>query len=94
MKKIALAVLLAGTSSMAFAAPTELTEAQMDQVSAGALVNIVVADLVDVNYAMATATNIAALNFGPVSQYAGAGNIQKNISYNWISQGGLVPVAQ
>ena len=88
MKKIALSVVglvLAGISSVSLAAPVEMTENQMDQVSAGALVNITLVDLVDVNTAVATATNVAVLSAGIIQQ-ALAGNTQGNWSGNWVNQ--------
>lgn len=88
MKKTALSVVgmvLAGMSSVCLAAPVEMTENQMDQVSAGALVNIALVDLVDVNTAVANATNVAVLSAGTVQQ-AVAANSLGNWSSNWINQ--------
>lgn len=88
MKKIALSVVglvLAGMSSVSLATPVEMTENQMDQVSAGALVNIALVDLVDLNLGVATATNVAVLSAGIIQQ-ALAGNSQGNWSGNWVNQ--------
>ena len=46
---IAAATLALATSGAAFAKPVKMTDQQMDKVTAGALANVVVVDLVDVN---------------------------------------------
>lgn len=49
MKFTAIAVVLGVASAPAFAGPTKMTDAQLDNVTGGALVNAVIIDAVDVN---------------------------------------------
>ncbi|MEW6613610.1 MAG: hypothetical protein ACOY5C_05525 [Pseudomonadota bacterium] len=97
MKKLTLAALslaLAGASSLALAAPAEMTTAQMDQVTAGtvgnggcgcSLTNIALVDLIDANIGSATATNTTGFGL-LVGQSAGAANYQVNYSKNFVFQ--------
>lgn len=101
MKKIALSAVglaLAGMSTLGLAAPTELSVAQMDQVTAGqtcgcpstgggggSLLNLAVADLIDSNAAVAAASNLSGLSLLNM-QSAEAGNYQVNYSYNVVNQ--------
>lgn len=97
MKKLTLAALslaLAGASSLALAAPAEMTTAQMDQVTAGtvgnggcgcSLTNIALVDLIDANIGSASATNTTGAGL-LVFQGAKAGNYQMNYSKNFVFQ--------
>ncbi|MEW5792412.1 MAG: hypothetical protein ACOY4L_04105 [Pseudomonadota bacterium] len=96
MKKLTLAALslaLAGASSLALAAPAEMTTAQMDQVTAGTVnhggccsqTNLALVDLIDANIGSATATNTAGWGF-LVYQGAAAANYQVNYSDNYVHQ--------
>ena len=88
MKKIVLSVVgltLAGLSSMSLAAPTEMSNTDMDKVTAGALFNIAVVDFLDSNIGAATATNTSLLALGSLQQ-ASAFNVQSNESHNTVNQ--------
>ena len=97
MKKIALSAVglaLAGMSTLGLAAPTEMSVAQMDQVTAGnscgcssgdSLFNVAIVDLIDSNIGTASASNLGGLSFLSV-QSAEAGNYQVNYSHNTVNQ--------
>lgn len=80
----ALALVFCGFSSVALAAPTLMTDKQLDHVAGGVIVtqiNVALVDLVDINTAIAV--NTAAVVASPgatVNQTANAYTIQANTS--------------
>lgn len=91
IRMAAAALLLSGASSMALASPTEMTQAQMDKITAGTAswccdgTNFALVDLLDLNHALASAENFLLLA-GGAEQSAQAGNLQINYSVNYIRQ--------
>lgn len=88
MKKLvlsAIGITLAGLSSLSLAAPTEMSNTDMDKVTAGALVNVAVVDFIDSNVGAATATNFSLVSLASLQQ-ATAFNAQSNQSHNTVNQ--------
>lgn len=100
MNKIVLSAVgltLAGMSTLGLAAPTQMSMAELDQVTAGhtcgcpgnggggSLLNVAIVDIVDSNAAAAAASNISGLSLLSL-QSATAGNIQSNYSRNVVNQ--------